>query len=327
MKPCRYLATLTVVLMLTGVLEGGISHARADTSRIRITAIVEHPALDAVRKGVWDELAEQGFKDGGNMDWEFQSAQGDMGIAGQIARKFVGDEPDVIVAIATPSAQAVVAAARGSVPVVFSAVTDPVDAKLVKDPGHPGGNVTGVSDMLPVAKHLALIREVVPEVRTIGIPYNPGEANAAVLVDRVKEIAPGLGLKIITASAPNSGDVLMAARSLVGKVDVIYVTTDNTIVSAFESVAKVGMDAQIPVFAGDTDTVTRGAVAAIGFDYYDVGRQTGAVVVRILKGEKAGDIPVQGVETTKLYLNPKAARKMGIELPDALMKRATRVID
>ncbi|MCP3869496.1 MAG: ABC transporter substrate-binding protein [Gammaproteobacteria bacterium] len=316
---------MAVVLSCASMLDA--SRVLAATSNVKITAIVEHPALDAVRRGVKDELAEQGFTDGDNLKWEFQSAQGDTGIAGQIARKFVGDEPDVIVAIATPSAQSVIAAARGGIPVVFSAVTDPVDARLVKNLDRPGGNVTGVTDMLPVDKHLALIKSVIPDVSTIGVPFNPGEANAAVLVERVRETAPGLGLKIITAAAPTSGDVLMATRSLVGKVDAIYVTTDNTVISAFESVAKVGIDAKIPVFAGDTDTVARGAIAAVGFDYYDVGRQTGILVARILRGERPGAIPVRGVETTQLHVNPSAAAKMGVSLTEALVSKAAKVIE
>ncbi|MCB1830027.1 MAG: ABC transporter substrate-binding protein [Chromatiaceae bacterium] len=294
---------------------------------VRITAIVEHPALDAVRQGILDELRQHGYLPGDNLDWEFQSAQGDAGIAGQIARKFVGDAPDAIVAIATPSAQAVAAAAHGTLPVIFSAVTDPLDARLVDNLERPGGNVTGVSDLLPLEQHLALIREIVPDAGAVGIPYNPGEANAAVLVKRIEAMAPGLGLKIVTASAPTTGDVLMAARSLVGKVDVIYVTTDNTVIAAFESVLKVGREAQIPVIAGDTDTVSRGAVAAVGFDYYDVGRQTGVLLLRVLNGEHPGDIAVRGVEKTRLHLNPASARTMGVELSSGLIQRAARIVE
>jgi putative ABC transport system substrate-binding protein len=298
----------------------------AASKSVKITAIVEHPALDAARKGVQDELAANGFEAGKNLQWEFQSAQGDVGIAGQIAKKFVGDNPDVIVAIATPSAQAAVSSARNRIPVIFSAVTDPVDAKLVQSWEQPGGNVTGVSDLLPMAKHLALIKEIAPDAKRIGIPYNPGEANAAALVRMAEAMAPQQGMTVVTAAAPASGDVLMATRSLVGKVDAIYVTTDNTVVSAFESVAKVGMEAKIPVFAADTDTVGRGAIAAVGFDYYDVGRQTGAMVVRILKGEKAGDIAVQGVEKTNLHVNPSAAAQMGVTIPAEVVARAAKVI-
>ncbi|MCB1750686.1 MAG: ABC transporter substrate-binding protein [Gammaproteobacteria bacterium] len=316
-------------LLLTAALAACIAPLMANAAEksVRITAIVEHPALDAVRQGVLDELQQQGYRPGKNLDWEFQSAQGDTSIAGQIARKFVGDAPDAIVAIATPSAQSVAAAAHGSLPVIFSAVTDPLDARLVDNMEKPGGNITGVSDLLPLEKHMALIREIVPAARIVGIPYNPGEANAAVLVKRIEAMAPGLGLKIVTAPAPTTGDVLMATRSLAGKVDAIYVTTDNTVISAFESVLKVGRDAQIPVIAGDTDTVSRGAIAAVGFNYYDVGRQTGAIVVRVLNGENPGDIAVQGVDKTRLHLNPGSARTMGVKLSPELLRRAAKVIE
>lgn len=322
LKPLRVAAAAAVVglSMLTPQ-----AHA-ADAKSVKITAIVEHPALDAVRKGVVDELAAQGFKEGETLEVEFQSAQGDVGIAGQIAKKFVGDAPDAIVAIATPSAQAAVAAARGRVPVVFSAVTDPVGAKLIQEEGKSTEMVTGVSDLTPVAKHLALVQEIVPGTKTVGIVHNPGEANAVVLVDLAKKAAPELGLEVIVASAPTSGDVLQAARSLVGKADAIYIPTDNTVISALEAVLKVGEEAKIPVFAGDTDSVNRGAAAAAGFDYYDVGRQTGAQVAKILKGTKPGEIPVEGVETMKLAVNPEAAARMGVTLPQAVMDRAETVV-
>ncbi len=220
----------------------------------------------------------------------------------QIAQKFVGENPSVIVPISTPSAQAVVNA-TSEIPVVFTAVTDPLGAKLVSDMMHPGGNVTGMSDLSPIKKHLELIKEITPNATKIGVPYNPGEANSVTLLGLLKQYAPEMGLEIVEAAAPTSADVLAAAQSLVGKADVIYVPTDNTIVSALESVIKVGTDNQVPVYAGDTDSVPRGAIAALGFNYYDVGRQTGKIVLRVLNGEKPGDIPVEGVETTELYVN------------------------
>ncbi len=312
------------VSMLT-LMVGLVTSVGAADKTLKITAIVEHPALDAARKGIKDELAEQGYEAGKNLSWEFQSAQGDVGTAGQIAKKFVGDNPDVIVAIATPSAQAVVAAARGSVPVVFTAVTDPVAAKLITNPDRPGANVTGVTDLSPLGAHLDLIKEMTPAAQRVGVPYNPGEANAVVLVEMLQQMAPSRGMEIVTASAPSTNDVLSAARSLVGKVDVIYVPTDNTVVSALESVIKVGIDAKIPVYAGDTDSVPRGAMAAVGFNYYDVGRQTGRIIVRIFEGEKPGNIPVEGVSKTELYVNPSSAKKMGVSISDAIIKRAKKV--
>jgi putative ABC transport system substrate-binding protein len=299
--------------------------AFAEEVFVAVTAIVEHPALDACREGVRDELKAAGYEEGKNLKFVYESAQGNPGTAVQIAQKFVGENPSVIVPISTPSAQAVIAA-TSDIPVVFTAVTDPLGAKLIGNLEKPGGNVTGMSDLSPIAKHLDLIHQIVPTAKKIGVPFNPGEANAVTLVNLLKEKAGPMGMEIVEAPAPKSADVQAAAQSLVGKVDVIYVPTDNTIVSALEAVIGVGIDNKLPVFAGDTDSVKRGAIAAVGFDYYDVGRQTGKIVARILKGEKPGDIAVQGVEITQLFVNPGAAQKMGITIPESVIAGAKEVV-
>jgi putative ABC transport system substrate-binding protein len=234
--------------------------------------------------------------------------------------------PDVIVPISTPSAQAVVAA-TSDIPVVFTAVTDPVGAKLVQDPERPGGNVTGMSDLSPIDKHMDLVKELMPGLTRLGVIYNPGEANAVTLVGLIKAEAPPRGIEVVEAAAPKSSDVLAAAQSLVGKVDAIYVPTDNTVVTALEAIVQVGTSNRVPVVAGDTDSVARGAIAALGFDYADVGRQTGAIVLRVLNGENPGDIPVEQIEITRLHLNPKAAEAMGLELPPAVLERADVTVE
>jgi putative ABC transport system substrate-binding protein len=309
------LTTLVLVNPLTSM---------ADKS-LAITQIVEHPALDAVRKGVKDELASSGYKAGENLKWTFESAQGNSATAAQIAKKFAGKSPDVIVAIATPSAQTVAAAARNS-KIVFSAVTDPVGAKLVKNMKKPGGNITGVTDLTPIDKHMALVKRVVPTAKTVGVIFNPGEANSVTLVELVKKYAPLEGMNVVEAGATKSSEVLSPARSLVGKADVIYVPTDNTVVSAFSAVIKVGHAAKLPVVAGDTDSVKQGAIAALGFNYYDVGRQTGKIVLQVLNDTKPGDIAVQGVDKMELFVNPGAAKKMGITLDASLIAEAKEVI-
>ena len=297
-----------------------------DDKSLAITQIVEHPALDAVRNGVKDELAAQGFVADENLRWAFESAQGNAATASQIAKKFEGESPDVIVAISTPSAQTVAAAARGSA-IVFSAVTDPVGARLVKNMDRPGANITGVTDLTPIDKHMALVKRVVPTAKSIGVIYNPGEANSVTLVELVRQHAPRHGLRVVEAGASRSSEVLAAARSLVGKVDVIYVPTDNTVVSAFSAVVKVGQAASLPVIAGDTDSVRQGAIAALGFNYYDVGRQTGKIVFQVLTGTKPGDIAVQGVDKMELFVNPSAALKMGVVLDQSLIAEAKEVIE
>lgn len=297
-----------------------------ESHTVAITQIVEHPALDAVYQGVKDELAERGFKEGENLTVMHESAQGNAAIASQIARKFIGEQPDVIVAIATPSAQTVAAAAR-NIPVIFSAVTDPVGAKLVPNLEAPGANISGVSDMLPLDKHLDMLLRVVPDAKRIGTVYNPGEANAVALVNLLEERLKARGLTLEKAAATKTSEVLGAARSLVGEVDAIYLTTDNTVISAAEAVIAVGERADIPVFAADTATVERGAVAALGFDYYDHGRQTGVMVARVLNGENPGEMAVETMEKLDLFVNPAAAERMGITLSDELIAEAEKVID
>ncbi len=293
-------------LALTAATLAFPSHA-ADVKSVAVTAIVEHPALDAVRDGVKDALKAAGYEEGKNLKWQYQSAQGNTGTAAQIARKFIGDKPDAIVAIATPSAQAVIAATK-SVPVVFSAVTDPVAAKLVKswEPSH--NNVTGVSDLLALDKQIDLIKQVVPSAKRVGMVYNPGEANSVVVVKEMKDLLAKQGMTLVEASAPRSVDVGSAARSLVGKVDVIYTNTDNNVVSSYEALVKVGQEAKLPLVASDTDSVKRGAIAALGINYRDLGEQTGRMVARILKGEKPGDIKPETTTKMELFVNPGAAR-------------------
>lgn len=300
--------------------------AKAEDVTVAVTAIVEHPALDAARDGVKAALADAGYKEGENLKFIYQSAQGNPGTASQIARQFVGDAPNVIVPISTPSAQAVVAATR-DIPIVFTAVSDPVGAQLIKSMDKPGRNVTGLSDMLPVADHLALIKEITPNAKTVGFIYNSAEANSVSTLELLKSEAAKVGLTVVESVATKSAEVQGATRALVGKADVIYVPTDNTIVSAFEAAAGVASEAKIPLFAADTDSVARGAVAALGFNYFDVGKQTGAVVVRILKGEKPGDIPATLAVGTDLVLNRKAAAMAGVTFPESVTKRATKIIE
>lgn len=297
-----------------------------DVKTVAITAIVEHPALDDVRKGVIDELNEAGFTDGENLTINFQSAQGNTATAGQIAKQFVADSPDVIVAIATPSAQSV-AAATSSIPLVFSAVTDPVAAKLVPKLDGSGTNVTGASDALPYEPQIELMRQIIPDLKNVGYVYSPGEVNSTIVLKALKENLAPLGIDVHEAPAQRSNDIAMAARSLEGKVDMIYTSTDNNVVSAYESLFQIAKESKIPLIASDTSSVARGAVAALGVDYYVLGRETGKIVVRILNGENAGEIPVYTPQNLDLYVSPKNAEAEGITLPQAVIDRAKEVVE
>ncbi|WP_353148002.1 ABC transporter substrate-binding protein [Pollutimonas bauzanensis] len=301
-------------------------HTSVFAQSVAVTSIVEHPALDAIKDGVQESLTKAGYTEAKGLKWQFQTAQGNTAIAAQIARKFVGDKPDVIVAIATPSAQAVVAATK-TIPVVYSAVTDPVAAQLVKSMEPSGTNVTGVSDSLALEKQVELIKKVVPDAKRVGIVYNPGEANSVVVVKQLRELLPKSGLSLVEATAARTVDVGAAARSLVGKVDVIYTNTDNNVVSAYEALVKVGNDAKIPLIASDTDSVGRGAIAALGVNYHNLGLQTGNLVIKILKGQPAGELASETSDKLELYVNRTAAKKQGVTLTDAFIKSATKVVD
>ncbi len=320
---CLKTSTKTVLgaAAALALLYGGAVQAQS----VKVLSIVDHPALDAIRDGVRAELKAAGYDADKSLKWEYQSAQGNTGTAAQIARKFVGDQPNAIVAIATPSAQAVVAATK-SVPVVYSGVTDPVAAQLVKGWGPSGTNVTGVSDKLPLDKQVALIKRVVPKAKTVGMVYNPGEANSVVVVKELKELLGKQGLTLKEAAAPRTVDIGPAAKSLIGKVDVIYTNTDNNVVSAYEALVKVANESKIPLVAADTDSVKRGAVAALGINYGDLGHQTGKVVVRILKGEKPGAIASETSDNLELFVNTTAAEKQGVALAPELVKEAKTVI-
>ncbi|PZO17346.1 MAG: ABC transporter permease [Leptolyngbya foveolarum] len=316
--------TISAGLVSCGGGETGGSSA--DMPFVAVSQFVEHPSLDAVQKGIKEGLEEAGYKDGESLRWELLSAQANPATAAQIAQKYAAARPDVIVAIATPSAQSAVSKA-GNIPVIFSAVTDPLAAKLVESVEKPGGSVSGVSDLSPVKQHLALIKEILPEAETLGVIYSAGEDNSVSLVNLVKENASEAGFnEVREATVASSSEVATAARSLVGSVDAIYVPTDNTVVSALESVVQVGKENSLPVFSGDTDSVERGVIASIGFNYYDIGIQTGEMVVKILKGARPGDLPVEFANVLRLYINPSAAESMGVTLPESVIERADETV-
>jgi len=316
----KWLILLALVAVASPPLAGAAPY------RISVSQFVEHPALDAVLNGFRDYLTEKGAA----VSYTVHNAQGNMATAGQIGSQIMGEKPDMILAIATPSAQAVAQALKKaphmqSTPFLFTAITDPVGAGLVKDPLHPGGNTTGVSDRLPLDRHLAMVMRFFPELRRLGVIYNSGEANSQTTVRGIRDIGTQRGFQVIEATVAKSSDVYQAAQSLVGKVDAIFIPTDNTVVSALESAIKVCIDGQLPLFCADVDSVKRGAVAAMGFDYYRHGRQTGAMAERIFNGAQAGEIPVETQQALELHLNLDAAKKMGVQVPPDLLKTADKV--
>ncbi|MFW5734182.1 MAG: ABC transporter substrate-binding protein [Oceanidesulfovibrio sp.] len=290
---------------------------------VSVSQIVEHPALDATRQGFMDYLEDQGLK----VEYNVHIAQGNIATANQIASQIMDESPDLVLAIATPTAQAC-AQRIHDIPVLAAAVTDFVGAGLVKSMDNPGANVTGMTDMTPMDMHLALMLEFVPNAEAVGVIYNAGEDNSVTLVNSLREECEKKGVKLEEATIQNSSGVLQAARSLVGKVQAIYIPTDNTVVTALESAMKVAHENDIPLFSGDTDSVERGTLASLGFDYYNMGRQTGEMAHRILvEGANPAEMPVETLQNLSLWVNKNAAENMGVTIPESVLERADTVLE
>ncbi len=292
---------------------------------LAITQIVEHPSLDEIRRGLLEELADNGYVEGKNLTVNFQSAQGNLATAGQIAKQFAGDLPDAIVAISTPSAQSIVSSTT-NIPVIYTAISDPLAAKLIDENNVPfQSNVTGLSSQLPIEPQLNLIQKIAPNAKTIGYVYSPGEANSVTVLNQLKKAAPARGLQILDLTANRPTDVAMATRSLDGRADVIYTSLDNNVVSAFEAMASAANELKIPVIASDEFSVRRGATAALGVNDYDFGRVTGKMVYRVLNGEAVNTVKPQVMNNLTLYVSPKHAQAQGVSLSTEVLKDAINV--
>ncbi|QDB80484.1 ABC transporter substrate-binding protein [Georgenia wutianyii] len=299
----------------------GTGSDSGDTYSVGITQLVSHPSLDAAREGFKAALADAGLE----VEYDEQSAQGDQATATSIATTFASADHDLVLAIATPTAQAT-AQAITDVPVLVTAVTEPQEAGLVDSWDAPGGNVTGTSDLNPVAEQLELLTELAPDAETVGIVHSSGEVNSEVQVELAREAAADLGLTIEVATVTNSGEVQQAADSL--DVDAFYVPTDNAVVSGIESLLQVAETKSLPVVSAEGDTVDRGAIATYGIDYEQLGYQTGEMAARILlEGADPAEMPIEQQSDFLLIVNPAAAERMGVELPAELLERADKVIE
>lgn len=287
-----------------------------DTYQIAIAQIVTHASLDAAVDGFKAALDEAGLK----VEYKDFNANNDQQVIPSIASSIEAMDPSLVLAVGTPIAQGL-AQTITDVPILFTAVTSPDGAGLVDSLDAPGANITGTTDKNPVKEQLELIEEFVPDAKTIGVIYNPGEENSVVQVEWVKEEAQALGLEVKEAAAPTTADVQQAADSL--NVDAIYLPTDNTVISAIDSVLQVGETRGIPVFAAEGDSVENGAVATYGISYYNLGYQTGQMAVEILvNGKDTATMPVESQDDLLLYVNTAAAGRMGIEVPQDVLDRA-----
>ena len=322
--------TMSILLLAIALMiVGGVSLlAAAQPLVIGITQIVEHPALDAARDGFIAALEEAGFKEGEDVVYDLQNAQGDFTNAISIAQKFKDDKVDLIVAIATPTAQAALQVNK-EIPIVINAVTDPVAASLAESWESSGNNLTGMSDAAPNKQQVELIPQFLPAAKNVGTIYNAGEANSVVQIEVAKETCKELGLNLIEVTVSNSSEVLMAAQSLAGRVEAIYIVTDNTVVSALESVINVCNRQKIALIVADPSSVDRGALASYGIDYFSLGKKSGEIALKIIKGAKPSDIPIQTItdpNDLQFVVNLDAAKIIGLSVSDEIVKAADVVI-
>lgn len=330
-------AALSAVLVLASFAgcgggdsaSGSADNGGADSYKIGISQFAEHPSLDNCREGFLAGLAEAGIVEGENLEVLYDNAQADTSVPTTIASSYISQNVDMIAAIATPSAAAAYNAARDTgIPVVYTAISDPAGAGLANEDGSSVGNITGSSDKLPVTEQLQMIREVLPEAKKIGIIYTTSEANSVSTIATYKEEAAEYGFEIVETGINTIADVDLAAADIVGKVDCICNLTDNTVVQALQTVLDKANSKNIPVFGSEIEQVKNGCLASMGIDYFELGRQTGLMAAKILKGEATAEATpfIQATEA-ELYINTAAAEKIGMTLDETYVAGAAEKFD
>ncbi|PZD97633.1 sugar ABC transporter substrate-binding protein [Paenibacillus sambharensis] len=304
----------------TGGSSGGADPAEQKTYKVAISQYLEHASLDATREGFLAALKDNGIEEGTNLKVDYNVAQADSTNNLSIAQKLATTDSDLVLAIATPSAQAVMQQVKDK-PVLFAAVTDPLDAKIVTSLEKPEGNVTGASDTNPEAIKMLMdfIAKHLPEVKSVGLVINQGEPNAIIMAKTAEEALKAHGIELVRAPVTNTSEVKQAAESLAGRVDALYITLDNVVVNGVESILQVARDNDLPLFSSDRDTVEKGAVATVGFKYFDHGYQVGEMAVEILKnGKQPSELPITKPDKLNLILNVKAAEEQGVTVTEEM---------
>lgn len=324
-KKMKALAAGVMLTLAMGILGGCGSdkkEAKDQKVNVGIVQLVEHSALDAANKGFVDGLAQKGFKEGQNIEFDRQNAQADQSNLQNIAHRFVNNKVDLVCAIATPAAQTM-ANVSSDIPIVATAVTDYQAAKLAKSNEKPGGNVTGTTDMNPVGEQLELLVKIVPEIKTVGLIYCSSEVNSQLQAEMLKKAAEAKGINVKEATVSTVNDIQQAARSLVGDVQAIYVPTDNVLASAMPTLAIITQEAKLPVVCGEGGMVRAGGLATLGIDYYKLGVQTGEMAADILSGKaKPAEMPIQSQKDFTVIINKKYADAIGITIPEDILKNA-----
>ncbi len=289
--------------------------------QIGVVQIMEHTSLDTIRESFLAEMESLGYGED-KVEFDIQNAQGEQTNLSSICKKFVGDNVDMIVAIATPTAQAA-AASTSDIPIVFSAVTDPVEAKLVADPEHPDKNLTGTSDAIPVDEVMQLCQKLTPDVKKIGFMYTTSEINSQVTAEKAIQEAEKMGYETQLMTISEVSELQQAAQSLAQNVDAIYVPIDNTIAQAMKVLAQVGLDYKIPIYTGADSMVQDGGFATVGIEYDKLGQQTAKMAKSILEGTPVSEVPVESLDEFGTFINKSTAEEIGVEIPAEIADNAT----
>ncbi|NLV77722.1 MAG: ABC transporter substrate-binding protein [Tissierellia bacterium] len=310
-----------ILLLIISLSLNGCSSQKEEVFSIGISQIIENPVLDLAREGFIDALKEKGYEDGKNIKIDTQFAQGDIALTTTIAQNFVSQKKDLIFAISTPSAQSAFQSTK-EIPILFTAVTDPVSAGLVKNLDSPEGNITGTTDLVPVDKQLELGKKIFPNVKKVGIPYNTSEVNSQVQVELAKEAAEKQGLEIVDIPVTNSSEIEPALRAKAQEIDLLFLPSDNLIASSMSIITKVALDNKVGTIGVDEPMVKNGALACEGLDYYKLGYETGLMAVDIMNGKEIKDISVFRPKDTQLTINQNIANKLGINIPKEILEEA-----
>jgi putative ABC transport system substrate-binding protein len=323
-KSIGILLTVAIMVMLvfTGCGTNSDDTAKEGAVKVGLVQLVEHPSLDTIRESIINQLGKDGYKDGDNMVIDYQNAQNDMANLKTICQGFTADECDLIIAITTPAAQAAYGETK-DIPIIFSAVTDPVAAGLVKSLEEPGGNITGTSDQVSAEKIMDLAMEITPDIKAVGALYNSSEVNSVSVIDDLKAYAEKNGLKVEEAAVTNAGEIQQSAQSLVGKCDAVFSPIDNTVASAMPAATGVFNKAKLPFYVGADSMVNDGGLATYGINYTVLGEETAKMAVEVLKGGDTKTMPVKMMSDMQVYVNQNTADTIDIKLPKAVMDEAT----
>ena len=311
---------ITLSMVMTGC--GGSGGSDDDTIKIGLVQLVEHTSLDQIRESIIAQLEEDGYIDGENIEIDYQNAQNEQSNLKTICQSFVADDVDIIVAITTPAAQ-VAMGETSEIPIVFSAVTDPVAAEVVSDMENPGGNVTGTSDAISVENILGLAEEITPGFKTIGALYNSSEKNSVSAIESLKEYAAANDYEVIESAITSANEIQPAAQNLAKKCDIVFSPTDNTVASSIATANQVFIESKVPFYVGADSMVKDGAFATYGVDYEYLGQQTAKMIIEIINGADPATMPVRTMDEMAIYINSQTAADLGIKIPASVLEKAT----